>query len=140
MIRDVFNPKFVFHSTITSPDPIQPLDRARFIRHVERAIAAWNRENGIDPALATVARDAAIEVLEPCAGPDSMRIDLWVESLDATSCVYGFFCSSEDGLVPYARGEETVTKIDPLLNRPATWSADFRHTQELLMKDLPAFA
>jgi len=99
---------------------------------------AWNAENGIDTNVPVI-RDAAIEVLEPCLG-DRVRVDLWVETLEDTSCVYGFLCSSEDGLVPYARGEETITKLDPQSKRPAAWSPAFRHTHEMLMKDLPAFA
>jgi len=139
MIRDPFNPKFVFTTPVVNDDPTRPLDRRRFISYVERAITAWNLENGIDTKNVPLIRDAAIEVLEPCLG-DSLRVDLWVENLADVSCVYGFICSSEDGLVPYARGEETITKLDPQSQRPAAWSPAFRHTHEMLMKDLPAFA
>lgn len=138
MIRDLFNPKFVFTAPVVNDDPTHPLDRKRFVGYVENAIVAWNAENGIDTNVPVI-RDAAIEVLEPCLG-DRLRVDLWVENLDDTSCVYGFLCSSEDGLVPYARGEETITKLDPQSKRPAAWSPAFRHTHEMLMKDLPAFA
>jgi len=139
MVTDVFNPKFVVYSPVLNDDPTRPLARAEFAAHVERAIAAWCLENGIDPKGAPTVRDAAVELLEPCVG-DTMRIDLWVEDLGDTSCVYGFLCSSKDGVVPYARGEETITKIDPQSKRPAPWSAAFRHTHEMLLKDLPAFA
>lgn len=139
MIRDPFNPKFVFNTMVVNDDPTRPLDRRRFVGYVDRAIAAWNLENGIDTNGVPVLRDANIEVLEPCL-EQSMRIDLWVEDLNETSCVYGFTCSSDDGVIPYARGEETVTKIDPASQRPCAWSPAFRHTHELLMKDLPAFA
>jgi acyl-CoA thioesterase FadM len=138
MIRDLFNPKFVFTAPVVNDDHARPFDRKRFVDYVERAIVAWNLENGIDPNVPVI-RDAALEMLEPCFG-DSIRVDLWVETLDATSCVYGFLCSSEDGLVPYARGEETITKLDPQSHRPCAWSPAFRHTHEMLMKDLPAFA
>jgi acyl-CoA thioesterase FadM len=139
MLTDPFNPKFVFTAPVVNDDPTRPLDRRRFVGYVERAIAAWNLENGIDTKNVPLIRDAAIEVLEPCLG-ETMRVDLWVETLEDFSCVYGFTCSSEDGLVPYARGEETVMKLDPQSHRPAPWSSAFRHTHELLMKDLPAFA
>jgi len=138
MIRDLFNPKFVFTAPVVNDDSTRPIDRKRFVDYVERAIVAWNLENNIDPNVPVI-RDAAIEMLEPCFG-NSIRVDLWVETLDATSCVYGFLCSSEDGLVPYARGEETITKLDPQSHRPCAWSPAFRHTHEMLMKDLPAFA
>ena len=136
---DLFNPKFVLVAPVINDDPTRPLDRAAFAGFVERAIAAWNLENGIDPKSVPTVRDAAVELLEPCVG-DAMRIDIWVEHLDETSCVYGFLCSSEDGRVPYARGEETITKLDPQSKRPAAWSPAFRHTHEMLMKELPAFA
>lgn len=139
MIRDLFNPKFVFTAPVVNDDSTRPLDRKRFVGYVERAIVAWNLENGIDTNNVPVIRDAAVELLEPCVG-ETMRVDLWVENLDSTSCVYGFLCSSEDGVVPYARGEETITKIDPQSQRPTAWSPAFRHTHEMLMKDLPAFA
>ena len=124
MIRDPFNPKFVFTAPVVSDEPM--------VSYVERAIVAWNRENGIDAASVTVTHDAAVEILGTCLG-DSVRVDLWVEELEDKACVYGFTCSSEDGVVPYARGEETVTSR-------GAWSAAFRHTHEMLMKDLPAFA
>ena len=139
MIRAPFNPKFVFNAPVVNDDPTRPLDRKRFVGYVERAIVAWNLENGIDANSVPVIRDAAVELLEPCVG-ETMRVDLWVETLDSTSCVYGFLCSSEDGCVPFARGEETITKIDPQSKRPTAWSPAFRHTHEMLMKDLPAFA
>ncbi len=135
MTTDLFNPKFVFHSS--AADSL--LDRDAVLGQIERAIVAWNIENGIDPKGVATRRDATVELLEPCTG-GGMRVDLWVEDLDATSCVYGFLCSSEDGLIPYARGEERITKIDPASKRPAAWSSAFRHTQEMLRKDLPAFA
>ncbi len=134
MTTDLFNPKFVFHTTAPAP-----LDHDACVTQIERAIIAWNLENGLDPKGVPTHRDAAVELLEPCNG-GALRVDLWVEDLDMTSCVYGFLCSSEDGLVPYARGEERVTRIDECSKRPAAWSSAFRHTQEMLMKDLPAFA
>ena len=69
-----------------------------------------------------------------------MRIDLWVEHLGNTSCVYGFVCSSADGRVPYARGERTIVKIDPASKRPAPWTERFRSAHKDLVKDLHAYA
>ena len=69
-----------------------------------------------------------------------MRIDLWVERLGNTSCVYGFLCSSPDGNVAYARGDRTIVKVDPRSFRPAPWSAPFRERHSELVKSLPAYA
>ena len=139
MIRDPFNPKFVFNAPVVNDDPTRPLDRKRFVAYVERAIVAWNLENGIDASSVPVIRDAAIELLEPCVG-EPMRVDLWVENLDSTSCVYGFLCSNENGSVAYARGERTIVKLDPASHKPAPWTDTFRATHRELLKQLPAYA
>ena len=54
-----------------------------------------------------------------------MRVDVWVERLGTTSCVYGFVCSNESGTVGYARGERTIVKLDPASHRPAPWTDAF---------------
>ena len=87
-----------------------------------------------------VVRELRIEYLNPLLGPGSMRIDIWVEHLGNTSCVYGFVCSSSDGKIPYARGQRTIVKIDPASRRPSPWSDRFRDAHNGLRKDLPAYA
>ena len=139
-IRDPLNPKFVYQSPIDG--------RTRIEAHVERAIAAWYFANGRkwEPALDDspdqfhVVREMRVEQLQPVVGPGNVRIDVWVEHLGTTSCVYGFLISSEDGRVAHARGERTIVKIDPLSQRPAPWSAFFRDKHAMLLKDLPAYA
>jgi acyl-CoA thioester hydrolase len=69
-----------------------------------------------------------------------MRVDIWVEHLGNTSCVYGFLCSSEDGKIPYARGYRTIVKLDPTSRRPLPWTETFRNVHTELLKNLPAYA
>ena len=66
---------------------------------------------------------------------DKVRVDLWVNDLDDYTCTYGFVMTSEDGRVPYARGERCVVN-----ENAKPWSRDFRTAHAQLMKDLPAFA
>lgn len=149
-IRDDLNPKFVYHSAVhfDELDAMQMLHNSRFAAHVERAVIAWYTMNGrkweLDPAdnpdQFHVVRQLHIEYLNPVLGPGTMRIDIWVERLGNTSCEYGFLCSSEDGLVPYARGERTIVKVDPATRRPAPWTDFFRERHSALLKDLPAYA
>ncbi|HSP35149.1 MAG TPA: hypothetical protein VLU46_12600, partial [Thermoanaerobaculia bacterium] len=103
-------------------DPFRRLPKNALVRHIDEAIRAWGCAG---------AADLAIEYLEPVIGAQLLRIDLWVESLDKQSCTYGFFCSSENGNVAYARGERTV--VTP------TDSGLRNHNAELL-KDLHAYA
>ena len=35
MIRDLFNPKFVFTAPVVNDDPTRPLDRKRFVGYVD---------------------------------------------------------------------------------------------------------
>jgi acyl-CoA thioester hydrolase len=144
------NPKFVYHSTVhfDELDPMSILHNSRFAAHVERAITQWYAADGYrwqlnvddNPDQFHVVRDLRIEFLNPVIGPKTMRIDIWVDRLGTTSCVYGFLCSSEDGLVPYARGERTIVKVDRQSYRPTPWTEAFRQKHGELMKDLPAYA
>lgn len=147
---DVLNPKFSYLSPIhfDELDAMQMLHNSRFAAHVERAITSfyattgkkWEIDISNNPDQFHVVRDLRIEYLNPMIGPGKMRIDVWVERIGNTSCVYGFICSSEDGSVPYARGERTIVKIDPATYRPTPWTPFFRDHHATLLKDLPAYA
>ncbi len=149
-MNDDINPKFSYLSSVhfDELDAMRMLHNARFPAHVERAVAAWFGASGnrwhLDPTENPdqfhVVRDLHIEYLNPFLGPGTMRIDIWVERIGSTSCVYGFLCTSEDGRTPFARGERTVVKIDPRSHRPSPWSETFRRQQGALQKDLPAYA
>jgi acyl-CoA thioester hydrolase len=149
-VRDDFNPKFVFESTVhfDELDPMHMLHNSRFAVHIERAITSWYLTTGRkwesdvrkNPDQFHVVRELRIEYLSPVIGPQTLRIDVWVERLGNTSCVYGFLCSSQDGLTPFARGERTIVKIDPASRRPSPWTDFFRQKHATLLKDLPAYA
>ncbi len=146
-LRDSFNPKFVHYSPVPG-DEIDPatrsLSKTRIAAHVDEAITAWCTSYApkcdCHTDDANTIRDLYIECLEPVSRPTTLRIDIWVENLDETSCVYGFLCSSEDGNSAHARGERTVVRIDPVTHRPAPWSVPFRLRQSQLFKSLPAIA
>ena len=135
-LGDELTPRFVYHSPVhfDELDAMQMLHNSRFAAHVERAVIAWYTQRGKawrrDPAENPdqfhVVRDFHIEYLAPVVGPGVMRIDVWVERLGNTSCVYGFVCSNESGTVGYARGERTIVKLDPASHRPAPWTDHFR--------------
>lgn len=118
------NPKFVFVSPVRRADA----GPEALLEHVDHAIIALD-------AAAPVGGTAAIEQLSPAVTSDKVRVDLWVNDLDDYTCTYGFVVTSEDGRVPYARGERCV--VNPG-GKP--WSRDFRAAHVELMKDLPAFA
>ena len=115
MYDTLFNPRFTYLSPVhfDELDPLQMLHNSRFAAHVERAVTAWYAENGgrweldhaDNPDQFHVVRDSARRVPQSRPRPGTMRIDLWVEHLGTTLCDYGFLCSSDDGVVPYARGE-----------------------------------
>lgn len=118
------NPKFVFFSPVRH-EARHPDD---LIEHVDHAIIALD---GAAPRGGSF----AIEQLNPAPAATILRVDLWVSDLDAYTCTYGFVLSSENGRVPYARGERSV------VNGNATpWPDEFRARHSELMKDLPAFA
>ncbi|HUP48074.1 MAG TPA: hotdog domain-containing protein [Thermoanaerobaculia bacterium] len=141
-IDDPFNPRFVHLSPVhlDELDGFLSLRRERFAPHIDEAIAAWQAslENKSEQSLAV--REISIDLLEPLTRPTTVRVDVWVERLENASCVFGFLCSSPDGRTAYARGERTITKLDPARHQPAPWSLPFRTKQAALLKNLPAYA
>ena len=126
MTFDDLNPKFHFFSPIAAPG-------TNAIEHVDRAIIALDGR-------APIAGDWFVEALNPLASTGTVRVELWVSDLADFTCTYGFVLSSENGSVPYARGERTVVNIDPHSRAPQTWSNEFRSAHTELLKDLPAYA
>lgn len=141
-IDDPFNPRFVYFSPVHLDElgGFLSLRRERFATHIDEAIAAWQGTPEIRAEQSLGVRELSIELLEPVTHPGTVRIDVWVEHLDEASCAFGFLCTSPDGRVAYARGERTITKLDPRSHRPAPWSLPFRAKQETLLKNLPAYA
>ena len=123
------NPKFIFFSPVRTAD----VDRSLLSEHVDHAIIALDGR-------APVGGNCCLEQLNPVFGESTLRVELWVNDLDEYTCTYGFLVSSENGRVPYARGERLVVNIDPASHRPTRWSTDFRVSHTELRKDLPAYA
>jgi hypothetical protein len=123
------NPKFTFFSPVTAAVD----DQRQLAEHIDRAIIALDGR-------APVGGFATIETLNPVFDASTLRVELWVNDLDDYTCTYGFLVSSENGRVPYARGERVVVNIDPATHRAARWSSEFRLTHTELLKDLPAYA
>lgn len=118
------NPKFVFFSPVRhAVNTVEDL-----VEHVDHAIIAFD-------ACAPLGGSYTLEQLEPVGDETTLRVDLWVNDLDAYTCTYGFLILSENGRVPHARGERSMVNANA---RP--WSPDFRAAHVELMKDLPAFA
>jgi acyl-CoA thioester hydrolase len=142
------NPRFRYLSRVhfDELDPLQMLHNSRFAAHVERAVIAyyeslgrtWQREAHRNPDQFHVVRDFRIEFLSPVAAPGEIRIDVWVEHLGSTSCIYGFECTSLDAQTVHARGERAIVKVDPRTGRPKPWSEEFREAHLELRKQLPA--
>jgi len=123
-IDDLVNPKFVFFS---------PVGTREVGEHVDHAIIALDGR-------APMGGEWAIEQLNPLVAAKAIRVELWVNDIDDYTCTYGFLASSDDGRVPYARGERVVVSVDPQSLEPAKWSADFRASHAGLLKSLPAYA
>ncbi len=120
------NPKFHYFSPVRTAS-------TDLSEHVDHAIIALDGR-------APIGGDWYLEQLNPVVAAEMLRIELWVSDLADYTCTYGFLVSSENGCVPYARGERTVVNIDPRSQAPQKWSPEFRVTHSELLKDLPAYA
>jgi acyl-CoA thioester hydrolase len=123
-------------------DPMGLLHNARYATHVERATSAWYGSLGRrwEPRVADnpdqfhAVREFRIEFLAPFRGPGEMRVELWVERLGESSCVYGFLCTDPAGEAVYARGRRAVVKLDPAGLRPLAWTEEFRRAHAPLLR------
>src|SRR5687767_4693415 len=114
---DDLNPKFVFFSPVRAG----AMTPEALIEHVDHAIIALD-------ARAPLGGSFTIEQLNPVPAATTLRVDLWVNELDAYTCTYGFVLSSENGSVPYARGERSMVN-----GNAKPWSSDFRAAHTELM-------
>lgn len=141
LFDDGLNPRYVSHAPVflDELDPLGRLPHASLEARIAAAVDAFHASSGGVASL-DVLRDIQIEHLGPVIGSGTLRVDIWLESLDRTTATYGFLCSSEDGNRAYARGERTVVKLDPQLRRPSSWSPEFLERQSALLKTLHAYA
>lgn len=129
-------------------DPMHMLHNARLATHVERATIAfyaslgrrWERKVADNPDQFHVVRELRVEFLQPFVGTGEMQVELWVEKLGSTSCVYGFRCASVDGRIVHARGRRAIVKLDPETYRPLPWTAEFRDAHARLLRPTEAGA
>jgi len=137
LLDDGLTPRFVFRSPVFLDElNAGQLSTGRLAAHIETAVDTFHTRTGVD---VNVVRDLKVEFLNFVTAAGELRIDVWLDSIDSTTCTYGFTCSSADGSTAYARGERTVTRLDPIRRRPAEWSAAFLEKQSTLVKALHNF-
>lgn len=121
-------------------DALQMLHNARYAVYVERATTAfyeslgkfWEQNVADNPDQFHVVREIHVEFLAPFNGTGELRVGLWLEHLGATSCTYGFRCTSGAADVVHARGRRTIVRLDPVAFRPTPWTDWFRTAHEQL--------
>lgn len=143
---DGLNPRFVYLSPVflDELDNDGTLSRERLSTKIAAAVDAFHTGEGRARHSTgdelNVVRDLNVEHLNPVRSTGNLRVDVWVEHLGETSCTYGFLCSRQNQLTPYARGERTIVKLDPELRRPAAWGHDFVEEQSKVARTLRAYA
>jgi len=139
LLDDGLTPRFVFLSPVFLDElgPDGRLSHDRLVSHIETAVDTFHTRAATE---VNVVRDLQVEFLDPVTAAGELRIDVWLDSIDATTCTYGFTCSSSDGRTAHARGERTVTMLDPVRRRPASWSPAFLEKQSTLLKALHNYA
>lgn len=118
------------------------LHNAGFVVHLERARIAWYESLGHaweldsrhNPDQVHVVRELRLEYLAPVRGTGTIRIELWVERIGTTSCVYGFRFTDPQRSTTYAQGTQAIVKLDPESRRPAPWTDGFRARHEEILR------
>lgn len=131
-LGDGLTPRFVFRTPVFLDELDHgsgQLSHDRLTAHIQQAVDAFHGADEVN-----VIRDANIEFLHPVTSAGELRVDVWLDAIDETTCTYGFLCSSTDGTVAHARGERTISKLDPLRRRPSTWSDAFLASRSAIVK------
>lgn len=123
-------------------DTFGVLHNARHSLHVERAIVAFYEErlapwllNAVhNPDYFQVVKRFEIEFCRPFIGMGACRVDLRVNKLGATSCVYGFECLSTDAAIKFAFGTRVIVKTDPDSFEKKPWTSRFRTEHARLLE------
>lgn len=135
-VRTKENAPFIYRQPIhfDDLDALQILHNARYVVYVERATTAfyesvgkvWEQDVANNPDQFHVVREFQVEFLTPFTRTGELRVGLWLEHLGATSCTYGFQCTSGAAHVVHARGRRTIVRLDPVSLRPTPWTDWFR--------------
>lgn len=135
LLDDGLTPRFVFLSPVFLDELNVEgrLSTERLTAHIETAVDTFHTRTGEE---LNVIRDLKVEFLDPVTAAGDLRIDVWLDAIDDTTCTYGFTCSSADGRIAHARGERAVTMLDPVNRRPSRWSSAFLAKQSTLVKAL----
>src|SRR6476469_6397360 len=102
LLDDGLTPKFVFLSPVflDELDAHGQLSSERLSAHIQTAVDTFHTRTGEE---VNVVRDLRIEFLDPVTAAGELRIDVWLDAIDATTCTYGFTCSSADGRMAHGR-------------------------------------
>ena len=127
-------------------DALQVLHNAGYVVHLERARIAWYESLGHawaldsrdNPDQVHVVRELRLEYLAPVRGTGTLRIELWVERMGTTSCLYGFRFMDGERSVTYAQGTQAIVKLDPETRRPSPWTEGFRVRHETITRADPS--
>jgi acyl-CoA thioester hydrolase len=121
-------------------DAMAVLHNARYPIHMERATSAlhhslgdfWRTDVTENPDQFHVVRELSVEYLAPLRGGE-VDIEVWVERLGTTSCVYRY--RFVDGDRVHARGRRAVVKVDAATLRPVPWSERFLESHRPLVEE-----
>ena len=142
IVDDGLNPRFIHRSPVFRDElgSNQMLAPERLASHIVEAVDSFHAGDGRCADQIDIVRDLEIEYLAPVVGAGLIRIDVWLDAIDPTTCTYAFLCSSDDGMTPHARGQRMISRIDPMRLRPARWSSDFMERQSSIRKTLHSYS
>lgn len=122
-------------------DALQLLHNLGMPLHFERArIAfyeycgrAWALDVRDNPDQHHVLKELRVEYERPFVGAGPLRVEVLVERIGSSSCVYVFRGADPEGGTAYATGRNVVVKLDPKTMCPAPWTDLFREEHERIL-------
>ena len=124
----------VQHVYFDDLDALNILHNVRYLLFIERARGElfnalgfrWEDDITVNPDKWHVVAEHDIKYLAPVRGEGDVAVELWPVKLGTSSFALRARVCSLDGKITYAEGSHRLVRLDPVTNRPCTWSERFR--------------
>jgi acyl-CoA thioester hydrolase len=124
----------VQHVYFDDLDALNILHNVRFLLFIERARGElfnalgfrWEDDTAVNPDRWHVVAAHDIRYLVPVRGEGDLAVELSPTKLGTSSFLLSARVCSLDGKITYAEGTHRLVRLDPVTQRPCSWSDRFR--------------
>lgn len=122
-------------------DALNILHNVRYLLFIERARGElfnelgfrWQDDLETNPDKMHVVAEHAIRYIAPYRGEGELLVELTPTKIGTSSLIIGARVRSVHGDFSYAEGSTRIVRLDPITNKPCSWSDRFRNAMTPLV-------